>query len=266
MTRVPFSRTEPAVGPVVALPRTGTPPAHAPARPPNAFAILRGDYSILVDAPFAWALEAVHRLAEAELAPLALVLSHHHLAAAGDAFEAVRAEFGVTVLIHPADRDAAAAAGAGGPLGDPTSGQGAEVLREAELELVPVPGHTPGSVMLFLPGDFDGAGGGILLAGDSAVGRAPGGAGPGGVDWNGLGRDESDRAPRLARPAGADADPHFFAAWQALLERHSLAAVLPLHGEPCTRAAHPEDFDRSLSNLWLGDPVELDEPRADGRA
>ena len=90
--------------------------------------------------------------------------------------------------------------------------------------------------MLYLPGD-----GGILLAGDSAVGPGP---------------EQSDRTPRLERPKMKDEDG---GAVHRGLESGSsrsvpIAAVLPLHGEAYLRADHPGDFDAIVANIWTGAP------------
>jgi glyoxylase-like metal-dependent hydrolase (beta-lactamase superfamily II) len=86
-------------------------------------------------------------------------------------------EFGVPVVLHPADASRQEARRSGVEFSDPL---GSETLSEAGMEMVQFPGHTEGSIML-----YSGNHGGFLLAGDSAVGPGP--------------RQEQD-PPRLIRP------------------------------------------------------------------
>ena len=227
--------TQRVIGPVVLLPQKGS-VSGGSKRPLNAYAVLRPGRSILFDAPLSWTLDGVRRLADEGHPPAALVLSHRDLAASGDAFEAFTETFDAPILLHREDRSSAKARDAGVAWQDVLEGDGARALAEAGLEVIHVPGHTPGSIMLYLADE-----GGILLAGDSAVGPGPA---------------QSDRTPRLERPLGADEDPAFVDTWRRTVERLPLAAVLPLHGEAYTRAEHPEDFDRIVANVWNGAPMD----------
>ena len=229
------SRRLHVIGPIHMLPQKGS-VSGGSKRPLNSWAVLREGYSVLFDAPFSWVMDGVQGLADDGHPPLACVLSHRDLAASGDAFDALASEFGASILLHPDDQTTDKAKAAGVSWGDPTSGQGAEILRDAGLELIHVPGHSPGSIMLYLPDE-----GGILLAGDSAVGPGP---------------EQSDRTPRLERPIKADEDPRFLDAWQKTVDRLPLAAVLPLHGEAYTRAEHGDEFDTILANIWTGPPMD----------
>ena len=211
-------KTQPIAGPVVMLPQKGSVTGGSK-RPLNSFAILRDDYSILFDAPFSWVMDGVQRLADDGHPPLACVLSHRDLASSGDAFDALRSEFGASILLHPDDQETDAAKAAGVAWGDPTTGQGAVMLADAGLELIHAPGHSPGSIMLYL-GDE----GGILLAGDNAVGPGP---------------EQADQTPRLERPIGADKDSRFVAEWRRTVSRLPIAAVLPLHGQAYRAAGRP---------------------------
>lgn len=228
-------RTQPLVGPVHMLPQKGS-VSGGSKRPLNSYAVLRDGYSVLFDAPFSWAMDGVQRLADDGHPPLACVLSHRDLAASGDAFDVLASEFGASILLHPNDQATDKAKDAGVAWVDPTSGQGATILSDAGLELIHVPGHSPGSIMLHLADEV-----GILLAGDSAVGPGP---------------KQSDRTPRLERPIKADEDPAFLDTWRKLVARLPIAAVLPLHGEAYTRTEHPDDFDAIVANIWQGDPMD----------
>ena len=226
-------RTQPLVGPVVMLPQAGSAMGGSK-RPLNSYAVLRDGYSILFDAPFSWVMDGVHRLAANGHPPLACVLSHRDLAASGDAFADLVAEFGVSILLHPDDQATDAAKEAGVAWSDPTTGQGAAILADAELELIHIPGHSPGSIMLHLADE-----GGIVLAGDSAVGPGP---------------EQADQTPRLERPIGADENPGFVADWRRTVSRLPIVAVLPLHGQ-AYRAADREDFNSIVANIWRGEPM-----------
>ena len=229
------SHRQHVIGPVWMLPQEGS-VSGGSKRPLNSYAILRDGVSVLFDAPFTWVMDGVHRLADDGHPPLACALSHRDLVSSGDAFDTLRSEFGASILLHPDDQATDKAKVGGVAWDDPTTGQGAAMLADAGLELIHVPGHSPGSVMLYLADE-----GGILLAGDSAVGPGP---------------EQSDRTPRLERPIKADEDPRFLDTWQKTVERLPLAAVLPLHGEAYTRAEHPDAFDAIVANIWTGEPMD----------
>ena len=225
---------QPIIGPVVMLPQKGS-VSGGSKRPLNSYAILRGDRSILLDAPFSWTLDGAHALADDGFPPEIMVLSHRDLLSSGDAFEDYDRTFGAPVLLHPDDRDADAADDLGVPLRDPMAGEEARLLSEAGIETIHIPGHTPGSIMLYLRDE-----GGILLAGDSAVGPGPA---------------QGDQTPRLERTLGADEDPRFIETWRRFVSARPVAAVLPLHGRPYVAADHA-DFAAIVANIWTGDPMD----------
>lgn len=226
---------QPIVGPVVMLPQKGS-VSGGSKRPLNSYAILREGRSILFDAPVSWAMDGVRQLAEDGHPPAALVISHRDLAGSGDEFEAFRDEFGVPILMHPADQREDAPSKLSVALHDPMEGEGGRILQDAGIEVIHVPGHSPGSIMLYLADE-----GGILLAGDCAVGPGP---------------EQSDRSPRLERPSKADEDERFLDTWRKTVDRLPIAAVLPLHGEAYTRAEHGDEFDRIVANIWTGEPMD----------
>ena len=134
-------------------------------RPPNSFAVLAGEKSILVDAPYGWVIPALRELRDRGYPPAALVLSHSNVAGSEDAFAEITEEFEVPVLLHPADADARESRRAGVEFGDPRQ---SEVLADAGLEVIHFPGHTDGSIVLYSERH-----GGVVLAGDSAVAPGP---------------------------------------------------------------------------------------------
>ena len=176
-------------------------------RPPNSFAVLVGEQSILFDAPYSWVTPAVRRLRDAGYPPAALVLSHSNVAGQGDAFDVMSEEFEVPVLLHPADAASSESRRAGVEFSDP---QRSEILAEAGLEVLHFPGHTEGSVVLYWEEH-----GGIVLAGDSAVAPGP----QQGLD-----------PPRLVRPPAmnGEADEGLRELWRNFDK--PLRTICPLHG------------------------------------
>ena len=225
------TETQAILGPVRMLPQKGS-VSGGSKRPLNSWAILREGRSILLDAPVSWAMEGIAALAAAGHPPAAHVLSHRDIAGSGDAFDAFADAYDAPFLMHPEDQAEDAPRKLSVPLNDPMA---SDVLRDAGIETIHIPGHSPGSIML-----YSAEAGGILLTGDAAVGPGP---------------EQSDRTPRLERPKGADADRRFLRIWHDVAAR-PLAAVLPLHGEGYRRADHPERFDAIVANIWEGEPMD----------
>jgi glyoxylase-like metal-dependent hydrolase (beta-lactamase superfamily II) len=222
------SETQAVIGPVRLLRQHGARTGPT-GRPPNSYAVLLDGRSILFDAPFSWCLPDLDALAADGCPPEVMILSHAHLVAQGDAFEQLIAARRLPIVLHPADRGPDAAAvlrGAFLGLHDVAMPDGARLMH--------LPGHTPGSIMLYLPME-----GGIVLTGDCAVGPAPGEAGP-------------LRRPRLPR----EVYPGFAQAWMTFVHTTPVSAVLPLHGAPLLRTAAGDGFDRSLSNVWEGEAMD----------
>lgn len=226
------AETQDVIGPVVMLPQKGS-VSGGSKRPVNSYAILREGSSVLFDAPFSWVMDSIRRLAEEGHAPTAMAISHRDLGASGDAYGEFVSEFGGPVLMHPDDQATDKGRKVEVPLHDPMA---SKALSDAGAQVIHTPGHSPGSIMLYLADE-----GGILLVGDSAVGPGP---------------QQSDRTPRLERPIMADENPIFLDTWRKTVDRLPIAAVLPLHGEAYTRAEHPDDFDAIIANIWTGAPMD----------
>ena len=174
----------------------------------QSYALLRGDRMILVDAVHAATRAAVDRWRETH-APALLVLTHSDVVSqAFGSLGELSDWLDAPVLVHPADRPSGA--------GRSTEEAG-ELLDAHGLEVVHVPGHTPGSVALYArPEQY-------LFAGDAAVGP-PYGAGP---------------DAGFTHPPISDADwPAFRAGWMSVPA--SVSALLPLHGQPSLGG---ENFD-----------------------
>ena len=199
------------LGPVRMLPQKGS-SSGGSKRPMNSYAILREGRSILFDAAFSWTVDGIARLADDGRPPAALVLSHRNVVGSADALDEVRARFDVPVFLHPADAAHEEAASAGIEFADPMH---SDLLGGAGITAMHVPGHTAGSVMLWIEDA-----GGVLLAGDCAVGPGPE-----------QGGDDPDHEPRLQRPKmDEEAERAFIPAWHAAVASHPVAAILPLHG------------------------------------
>lgn len=195
-------------------------------RPPNSYAWLFDGGAVLFDAPFHRLLPAIGALEEDGYPPAALVLSHRHVAGQGDGFDALREAFGdeLPMLLAPRDAEHEQAQQTGVAFGDPAE---SDVLAEAGLEVIAMPYHTTGSIMLYAE-----AGGGTLLAGDSTVAPGP----------------EQDALPeRLERPPvapGAASDEEQRDFWQDW--DRPLRSVFPLHGAPY---ADRDDLDAIMRPL-----------------
>ena len=193
-------------------------------RPPNSFAVLTNERSILFDAPYSWVVPAVRRLRDEGYPPTALVLSHSNVAGQGDAFDVMTQDFEIPVLLHPDDAARDESSQAGVEFSDP---QDSEALAEAGLETLHFPGHTGGSIML-----YSGSHGGFLLAGDSAVGPGP--------------RQDSE-PPRLVRaPAtGEEAEEKLKEQWRTF--DRPLRSICPLHGAVYVDRSDLEEIMRPLA-------------------
>lgn len=199
-------------------------------RPPNSFAVLTGGRSILFDAPYSWVVPAVRRLRDEGYPPAALVLSHSNVAGQGDAFDVMTEEFGIPVLLHPADAAASESQRSGVEFADP---QQSEVLAGAGLEVFHFPGHTEGSIVLYW-----GEQGGVALAGDSAVAPGP---------QQGLDPPRLVRAPAL----NPEADEGLRELWRTFDK--PLRTVCPLHGSVYVDR---EDLEGIMRPLLEGESME----------
>ena len=199
-------------------------------RPPNSFAVLFAGYSVLFDAPYSWTLGGIRDLADKGYAPKVLVLSHRNVAGQGDAYETLQGEYGLPILLHPGDASHPEARRAGVDFGDPMTN---EVLREASCEVIHFPGHTAGSAMLYWP-----AHGGVLLAGDCAVGPGP---------------RQSQVPPRLERSPGPTEEMTERLAEQWRTFDKPLRTVCPLHG---TVYQDRDDLVEIMRPLYAEPPMD----------
>jgi len=173
-------------------------------RPPNSYAVIQEGRSILFDAPYSWVLPSLRRLRENGYPPAALVLSHSDVAGQGDAFAEIVREFQIPVMLHPEDAESRESQQAGVEFENPVE---SEVLEGADIEALHFRGHTEGSIVLYRERN-----GGVMLAGDSAVGPGP--------------RQDPD-PPRLLLPPATSAE-RLRQTWRTF--GRPLRSVCPLHG------------------------------------
>lgn len=202
-------------------------------RPPNSYAILLQSSSILVDAVYSWTMEGVRRIADAGMPPAAFVLTHADVAAQGDAFEELRNTYSCPILLHPADQKLPRAAKAGVGFMDPRSDS---ALKAAGLDVIEMPFHTPGSIMLHTDRNR-----GMLFAGDCAVGPGP---------------KQNPEPARLERPQvdSDEMDAAFREQWLSLKSQRLMSSILPLHGTPYVDRADLRHIAMPLRDLPPMDP------------
>ena len=222
------SGAQPLFDSLLLLPQEGA-LAGPTGRPPNSYAFFSESQTVLFDAPYRWVLPALRRLRESGRPPTALVLSHRHVAAQGDAFAVIRDEFDVPFYLHPDDARHPEAQRAGVVFEDPGT---SELLAEAGLDVWSAPYHTQGSIML-----HSAKHGGLVLAGDSAVAPGP---------------KQDVHPPRLERPPtiSPEADDALQDFWRSL--DRPLRSILPLHGVPYTDR---DDLDAIMRPLIEGKPM-----------
>jgi glyoxylase-like metal-dependent hydrolase (beta-lactamase superfamily II) len=227
-----------SISPSIAmLPQKGSSsgPTH---RPLNSFAILKSGMFILFDSPFSWTLDGVRELVSHGRSPVASFISHSDLAESGDAFVELQEQFELTSLLHATDQTIAKAHGCDFPFGDPMT---SDVLQKVNVELIHIPGHTSGSIMLYDAND------GFLLAGDSAVGPGP---------------EQNCDPPLLQRPPMGQQDKlRFCEQWQLIIKARDIRGVLPLHGSGFSKSKLGKlAFDRAVENIWTGNPMNPAQP------
>jgi glyoxylase-like metal-dependent hydrolase (beta-lactamase superfamily II) len=128
----------------------------------NGFALLADRGALLFDTGAEELLPMINQLRSQGFTPRGLVLSHRHIAGAGGAVPIIPREYRVPVFLHPIDARHPQAMAVGIAYEDPV---GHPLMTAFGVEVVLLPGHTAGSIGLYLPD-----GGGTLLAGDAAMG------------------------------------------------------------------------------------------------
>lgn len=213
---------------VVLLPQEGA-VAGPTGRPPNSYAILFDDHSVLFDAVYAWNIGGIRTLIEQGKPPRAIVLSHRNVA--GQIDPDVLLEFRLPVLLHPDDAKHPEASEQDVSY---ESLANSELLQQDELEVIHIPGHTDGSIMLYWARH-----GGVLFAGDSAVAPGP---------------KQTQDPPRLLRPKMEDeaTDRDFKTQWKELAAERPLSSVFPLHGTPYVE---PQNIKEIVEPIWSQEPM-----------
>lgn len=215
------------------LPQEGARATGPAGRPPNAYAILGRDGTILVDAAFSWNRRGIDEVADMGKPILGLVLTCAHVAEASDALGEIANDYGCPVLVHPDDAAAARGAHPGVDLGD--AAHQADFAREG-VDVIPMPFHTPGAVMLFMEEHR-----GTLFSGASAIAPGP---------------MQEPEPPRLERPRIEGDDAAFRKQWEVLCAQRKFSNVLPLYGTPYTDRT---DMHQITRKLWDGSALAPDE-------
>jgi len=174
----------------------------------NGFALLADGGALLFDTGAEELLPLIDRLRNEGFQPRGLVLSHRHVAGLGGAAPVISRAYRVPVFLHPVDARHPQATAAGIAYEDPT---GHPLIAAFGAEVVHLPGHTAGSIGLYLPDR-----GGTLLTGDAAMG-------PTAVQTE-AGVEYLIRPPVMMNVN----DGELRAGWRAF--HRPLASVLPYHG------------------------------------
>ncbi len=179
----------------------------------QSYALLRGDQMILVDAVHEATRAAVDRWRE-RYTPVALFLTHSDLLSqAFGPLSKVAQWVSAPVLIHSADRRGQAV--------QPVE-EAEELLAQHQLRYFPVPGHTPGSSLLYAePEQF-------LFTGDATIG----------ANYE---KEETDFTHAPIRPADWD---NFAAGWNAVTV--PVRGLFPLHGKPAFALENLNSFKQQL--------------------
>ena len=179
----------------------------------QSYALLRGDQMILVDAVHRATRDAVDRWRE-KYTPVALILTHSDLLSqAFGPMSKVSEWLDAPVLIHSQDRNGQAVQ---------HIEEADELLRQHQLRYFHVPGHTPGSLMLYAePEQF-------LFTGDSAVGD-----------------NYEKETISFTHPPMSQTDWKLFSrAWYAV--DIPVQGIFPLHGKPAFAPGNLAEFKQSL--------------------
>ena len=105
-----------------------------------------------------------------------------------------------------------------------------EILcRELGFEIIEIPGHTAGSIMVYLPAER------VLLTGDAAIGCGPKSA---------PSRPILD-SPRVKRELQAE----YLEIWEGVIANREVDMILPLRGQGCSRNTLGSQFDHAMSGI-----------------
>lgn len=214
------------------LPQEGARPVLG-GRPPNSYAILAREGAVLVDAVFSWTLPGIAEVADTGKPCLGHVITCAHVLEMADALDEIGRMYAGPFLLGPADQESPAAQRSGLTFGDPLHDQ---ALLMAGVDVISMPHHTPGSLMLHMEEHR-----GTLFAGASAVAPGP---------------LQDPEPPRLERPRIAGDDAAFREQWEVLSAQRKYSNLLPLFGTPYTDRT---DTHQIMRKLWDDRPLGEDE-------
>lgn len=128
----------------------------------NAYAFLKDNQALLIDAGDSSLLPFIRQLNNQGFSPLVLVISHRHIVGqSGEALQSLTTEFQIPVLLHPIDAQHRQALSSNVQFENPIDHP---MLKEFDLEALLFPGHTAGHTVLYSYNN-----GGLLFTGDAAM-------------------------------------------------------------------------------------------------
>lgn len=211
---------------VYKLPQDGS-PSGGTKRPLNSYAVVKDDSVLLFDAAYSWALDGISRLGKK---PEAFYFSHRDTVVNSDLEMKDLEHFGAPLYLHPQDAAHRETQFSDFQLEDPTIRR----IHEAfGFEMILLPGHTDGSIMLFREED------GLLLAGDCLITPGP---------------EQDVRPYKVDRPRMDQSQAcQFREFWKIFCRDYRVNYILPLHGAVYVREILGAQFDVALANAWTGE-------------
>jgi len=124
----------------------------------NTFVIINNGKALVMDASSDYLSDPIKEVIGSELEVAGFIYSHSHVVANGNYIPAFKREFEAPFFLHPLDQAYFKGFEFINPVNHP-------VINDFNIEIIHFPGHTPGHIML-----YNSANGGLLLAGDAAMG------------------------------------------------------------------------------------------------
>lgn len=174
----------------------------------NTFAVVKNGRALLIDVSFSLLVPFVRQLRTRGFTPAGLLITHRHVAGTGDSLRAISDEFRIPVLLHPVDAQHPQSRAARVSFEDPMAHP---LLADFGMEAVVFPGHTEGHIIL-----YGSSNGGILIAGDAAMGTSSSQA-----------KSGVEKVTRPPMQLSVD-DDELRAHWASF--NRPVASILPYHG------------------------------------
>lgn len=200
----------------------------------NGYAVIGNGYSVLVDAVYADCMPGILALNGAGHKPVALVITHRHVIGQAETLVQLVLDHHIPVFLHPCDAShKEARRWTGMQFEDPTNNS---LLAGCGLEVMHMPGHTEGHIML-----YSSASGGMVITGDCAVGPTANQAQNG--EW-----------PVVRPPVFfSDDDAELRRGWQLFSRR--ITTLAPYRGAPLVNK--PAEIGEALMSLRRAETTDL---------